>query len=191
MISRLTSEVFIPSVPVVIPSLIAIVLTSSGVPPAARTPSVTLAASCLWFQLHGMVPIQAMGYADLRPRLKVFVLVKFHRLRSWLAPQHDQGLRAVCGCYVADPQALVLSPDWKFIGERRISSTALYGTFDGINRTSTFIPGTLSRCPRNPAPAGVRKSHVQNGTAFGETLRVSTSSPIRNLAQSRSCGNDG
>ena len=58
MISRLTSEVFIPSVPVVIPSLIAIVLTSSGVPPAARTPSATSEASCLWFQLHGMVPIQ-------------------------------------------------------------------------------------------------------------------------------------
>jgi len=47
MISRLTSEVFIPSVPVVIPSLIAIVLTSIGVPPAALTPSATLAASSL------------------------------------------------------------------------------------------------------------------------------------------------
>ena len=36
--SRLTSEVFMPSVPIVMPSEIAIVLYSMGVPPAARTP---------------------------------------------------------------------------------------------------------------------------------------------------------
>ena len=58
MTSRLTSEVFMPSVPVVMPSLMATVLTSSGVPPAARMPSITLAASSRWFQLQGMVPIQ-------------------------------------------------------------------------------------------------------------------------------------
>ena len=34
MTSRLTSDVFIPSVPIVMPSLIAMVLNSIGVPPA-------------------------------------------------------------------------------------------------------------------------------------------------------------
>ena len=39
--SRETSEAFIPSVPIVMPSEIAIVLNSIGVPPAARTPAFT------------------------------------------------------------------------------------------------------------------------------------------------------
>ncbi len=43
--SRLTSEAFMPSVPMVTPSEIAMVLNSMGVPPAARTPAFTFAAS--------------------------------------------------------------------------------------------------------------------------------------------------
>ncbi len=42
--SRLTSEVFMPSVPMVMPSLMAMVLNSIGVPPAARMPSLTWTA---------------------------------------------------------------------------------------------------------------------------------------------------
>ena len=49
---------FIPSVPIVMPSVIEIVLTSIGVPPAARIPCMTFSASFRWFQLQGMVPIQ-------------------------------------------------------------------------------------------------------------------------------------
>jgi hypothetical protein len=56
--SRLIKEPFMPSVPIVMPSVIEIVLTSIGVPPAARIPCITLSASLRWFQLHGMVPIQ-------------------------------------------------------------------------------------------------------------------------------------
>ena len=56
--SRLTSEVFIPLVPIVIPSEIAIVLSSIGVPPAARTPSLTFAASARRWKLQGIVSIQ-------------------------------------------------------------------------------------------------------------------------------------
>ena len=41
MSSRLTSEPFIPSVPMITPSLTEMVLNSMGVPPAARTPSFT------------------------------------------------------------------------------------------------------------------------------------------------------
>jgi hypothetical protein len=44
IISRLTSEAFMPSVPIVMPSLMLMVLNSSGVPPAALMPSFTLAA---------------------------------------------------------------------------------------------------------------------------------------------------
>jgi hypothetical protein len=46
--SRLTSELFIPSVPMDTPSLTAIVLNSIGVPPAARIPSLTDWASRRW-----------------------------------------------------------------------------------------------------------------------------------------------
>ena len=58
MTSRLMSEPFMPSVPIVMPSVIEIVLTSMGVPPASRTPCITFSASFLWFQLQGIVPIQ-------------------------------------------------------------------------------------------------------------------------------------
>ena len=55
--SRDTSEARIPAVPIVMPSEIAIVLSSIGVPPAARTPSLTLAASTRLLKLHGIVSI--------------------------------------------------------------------------------------------------------------------------------------
>ena len=45
MTSRLTSDAFIPSVPMVMPSEIEMVLNSMGVPPAARMPAFTCAAS--------------------------------------------------------------------------------------------------------------------------------------------------
>ena len=59
--SRLTSEVFIPSVPIVIPSDTAIVLNSIGVPPAARTPSLTRSASRRRWKLHGIVSVQVLA----------------------------------------------------------------------------------------------------------------------------------
>ena len=59
--SRLISEVFMPSVPIVIPSEIATVLNSIGVPPAARTPSLTFAASRRRWKLHGMVSVHVLA----------------------------------------------------------------------------------------------------------------------------------
>ena len=47
-----------PAVPIVIPSEIAIVLSSIGVPPASRMPSLTCAASARRWKLHGIVSIQ-------------------------------------------------------------------------------------------------------------------------------------
>ena len=55
--SRETSEAFIPAVPIVMPSEMAIVLSSIGVPPAARMPSLTFAASTRLLKLQGIVSI--------------------------------------------------------------------------------------------------------------------------------------
>ena len=46
-----------PAVPMVIPSEIAIVLSSIGVPPAARMPCLTFAASTRLLKLQGIVSI--------------------------------------------------------------------------------------------------------------------------------------
>src|SRR5256884_4060270 len=56
--SRLTSEAFMPSVPIETPSDTAMVLNSIGVPPAARMPAFTFSARRRWVKLHGMVSIQ-------------------------------------------------------------------------------------------------------------------------------------
>ncbi len=61
--SRLTSEARIPGVPIVMPSEMAIVLSSIGVPPAALMPSLTLAASARRWKLHGMVSIHVLATA--------------------------------------------------------------------------------------------------------------------------------
>ena len=50
-----------PSVPMVSPSLIAMVLNSIGVPPAARMPSFTLPESRRRWKLQGMVSIQVLA----------------------------------------------------------------------------------------------------------------------------------
>src|SRR5262249_36498810 len=57
MTSRLISEERIPSVPIVIPSEMAIVENCIGVPPAWRTPASAAAASSRWLKLHGMVEV--------------------------------------------------------------------------------------------------------------------------------------
>ena len=56
--SRLTSEAFIPSVPMAMPSVTVMLPNSMGVPPAARIPSFTFRASVRWFQLQGVISIQ-------------------------------------------------------------------------------------------------------------------------------------
>ena len=59
--SRLTSDAFMPSVPIEIPSDTATVLNSIGVPPAARTPSLTFADSRRRWKLHGITSIQVLA----------------------------------------------------------------------------------------------------------------------------------
>ena len=50
-----------PSVPIETPSETAIVLNSTGVPPASRMPRRTWRASSRWFQLHGIVSIHVVA----------------------------------------------------------------------------------------------------------------------------------
>ena len=63
--SRLTSAARMPGVPIVIPSEIAIVLSSIGVPPASRMPSLTLADNARRWKLHGIVSIQVLATATI------------------------------------------------------------------------------------------------------------------------------
>ena len=58
MTSRLTSDAFMPSVPMAMPSVTVMLPNSMGVPPAARIPSFTFSASVRWFQLQGVISIQ-------------------------------------------------------------------------------------------------------------------------------------
>jgi hypothetical protein len=50
-----------PSVPIVMPSEIATVLNSIGVPPAARTPSFTFSARRRRWKLQGIVSVQVFA----------------------------------------------------------------------------------------------------------------------------------
>ena len=61
MTSRLTSDIRIPSVPIVMPSDTETVLNSIGVAPAARTPSLTAAASRRRCRLQGPISIQVLA----------------------------------------------------------------------------------------------------------------------------------
>ena len=60
MTSRETSEARIPSVPIEMPSEIAIVSNSNGVPPASRTPALTSSARRAEGEVAG---------AEVRPRV--------------------------------------------------------------------------------------------------------------------------
>ncbi len=59
--SRLIRDAFIPSVPIVTPSLTETVPNSIGVPPAARMPSFTNSARRRWLMLQGIVSIQVVA----------------------------------------------------------------------------------------------------------------------------------
>ena len=61
MTSRETSEQRMPSVPIETPSDTEIVFSSTGVPPASRTPAFTCTASSRWLRLHGIVSIQVVA----------------------------------------------------------------------------------------------------------------------------------
>ena len=61
--SREISEVFMPSVPMLMPSETAMVLNSSGVPPAARIPFFTCSESRRRWKLQGIASVQVLATA--------------------------------------------------------------------------------------------------------------------------------
>jgi len=61
MTSRLTSEAFIPSWPMAIASLTAMVPNSCGAPPAARTPALTDWACVFRLRLHGVTSFHELA----------------------------------------------------------------------------------------------------------------------------------
>ena len=65
--SRDTSEARMPGVPCVWLSETAIVLNSSGTPPACSTPPATAAASSRCVRLHGIVPVQVEPMPTIGP----------------------------------------------------------------------------------------------------------------------------
>ena len=67
MTSRLTSEARMPSVPIVMPSEMETVLNSSGVPPAARMPSLTCSASVAQVVVARPDLDPGVGHPDERP----------------------------------------------------------------------------------------------------------------------------
>ena len=104
--SRLISDAFIPSVPIAIPSLIAIVLTSIGVPPASRTPFITDSASARWLKLHGIVPVQlcATRTSGLRRSSLVSPIdLKYERAGARAGPSTRMWLRCLGSRVIAAP----------------------------------------------------------------------------------------
>ena len=65
--SRETSDARMPAVPCVWLSDTAMVLNSSGTPPAASTPSATAAARSRWVRLHGIVPVHVEAIPTIGP----------------------------------------------------------------------------------------------------------------------------
>ena len=61
MTSRLTSDAFMPSVPIEIPSLTVMVPNSNGVPRASRTPCLTRAVSRLRCTLQGVTSLARLA----------------------------------------------------------------------------------------------------------------------------------
>ncbi len=59
--SRLTSDIFMPSVPMVMPSEMETVLNSIGVPPAAVIPAFTCSATCRRWKLQGPTSIHVFA----------------------------------------------------------------------------------------------------------------------------------
>ena len=143
--SRLTSDAFMPSVPMVTPSLMAMVLNSMGVPPAARMPALTCVGQLAQVEIarHGLDPrvgdaddglLQILiGEADglqhgARGRavasLGDGVAVKFHGKLLWYRSE-GEGDRVFCTTL------------WQKLGPSRSSTT---GSSSGT--PGTFPPGT-------------------------------------------------
>ena len=108
MTSRLTSEVRMPSAPIVMPSETAMVLNSIGVPPASRTPSFTFSARRRRWKLHGPISVHvlAMPTSGLCRSSSVKPTGLEHRARRGAARAFGQGCALVLGIQVVTRRLL-------------------------------------------------------------------------------------
>ena len=87
MTSRLTREVFMPSVPMEMPSLTVMVPNSKGTPSAARTPSLAPLAKRLRWTLQGVTSLARLAMAT-----------KGFSMSSWVMPMAISMARAGARC---------------------------------------------------------------------------------------------
>ena len=109
MISRETSEVFMPAVPIVIPSEIAIVFSSIGVPPASRMPVLDLRGERAQVEVarHRLDPRR--GDRDERARERLVVVadaLEVGARRGALGPSVSWRLR----CLTSNSVATLIAP---------------------------------------------------------------------------------
>ena len=97
MTSRLISEAFMPSVPMVMPSEMETVLNSSGVPPASRMPSLTCVGEFAKVKVAGADFDPGIGDAD--ERLREIFIAEGRRREAWTA--HQRGWRLQLRLYYA------------------------------------------------------------------------------------------
>src|SRR5438309_2633601 len=176
--SRLTSEAFMPSVPIETPSETAMVLNSMGVPPAARMPALTRSASRRWLKLQGMVSIQLcptpMSGLARSSRVKP-IACSMERAGARSSPSVS---RALCRFSGEAPLGsgmftLLRSPD----STVRTGTMRRHGREDSTQMSASTTETTL-------VEAGLRAEIRLLGQLLGETLREHEGLPLYELEES-------
>ena len=124
MTSRVMREVFMPSVPIVMPSEMETVLNSNGVPPAARTPAFTCSARARRWKLQGPISVQVLAMPI--KRLFQVLIGKTDRLHhgaggARLGPSVTTWLWRL-----PDSMGVKVKPRWR--GNRRRARNGMGGT---------------------------------------------------------------
>src|SRR5437868_452491 len=176
--SRLTSEAFMPSVPIETPSETAMVLNSMGVPPAARIPALTFSANRRWLKLQGMVSIQLcptpMSGLARSSRVKP-IACSMERAGARSSPSVN---RALCRFSGDAPLGsgmftLLRSPD----STVRTGTMRRHGREDSTQMSASTTETTL-------VEAGLRAEIRLLGQLLGETLREHEGLPLYELEES-------
>src|ERR1700682_3273323 len=176
--SRLTSEAFIPSVPIETPSETAMVLNSMGVPPAARMPAFTCSARRRWLKLQGMVSIQLcptpMSGLARSSRVKPMAC-SMERAGARSSPSVN---RALCRFSGDAPFGFGI-----FTFLRSPDSTGRTGTMRRHGRVVRTEMST-STTQSTVVEAGLRAEIRLLGQLLGETLREHEGLPLYELEES-------
>src|SRR5438309_1755320 len=115
MTSRLINDAFIPCVPMVMPSLMAMVLNSMGVPPAARIPDLTWTARSRRWKLHGIVSTHVLATPTMGRRSSCSekpIPLRYERAAARSGPSRRMRLRLRgSGCMTAHDTGLPCPAD--------------------------------------------------------------------------------